>query len=129
MDRIMQKVGLPGKAFIPMLSAHACAIPAIMSTKVIESRRDRLITILVIPLMTCSARLPVYALLIAAFIPDTSYSFINLQGLVLFGLYMLGIVGGIFTALIMKRLALKGPTPTFPTKTLTKKLGLGLSWR
>jgi ferrous iron transport protein B len=109
----MRACGLSGQSFIPMLSSFACAVPGIMATRVIPDPRDRLATMLAAPFMTCSARLPVYALLIAAFIPDTSYGFIGLRGLVLFGLYMLGIVGGIFTALIMKRFAFKGPTPIF----------------
>ena len=114
MDRLMRVCGLSGQSFIPMLSSFACAVPGIMATRVIPNPRDRLATMLAAPFMTCSARLPVYALLIAAFVPNvTWFGFFNLQGLVLFGLYVLGIVGGIFTALIMKRLALKGPTPTF----------------
>jgi ferrous iron transport protein B len=113
MDRLMRTCGLSGQSFIPMLSSFACAVPGIMATRVIPDPRDRLATMLAAPFMTCSARLPVYALLIAAFIPDTSYGFLSMRGLVLFGLYMLGIFGGIFTALIMKRFALKGPTPTF----------------
>lgn len=114
MDRVMRTCGLSGQSFIPMLSSFACAVPGIMATRVISDPRDRLATMLAAPFMTCSARLPVYALLIAAFIPDVSwFGFFNLQGLVLFGLYMLGILGGIFTALIMKRFALRGPTPTF----------------
>lgn len=114
MDRLMRTCGLSGQSFIPMLSSFACAVPGIMATRVISDPRDRLATMIAAPFMTCSARLPVYALLIAAFIPDTSwFGVINLQGLVLFGLYMLGIFGGIFTALIMKRFALRGPTPTF----------------
>lgn len=114
MDRLMRACGLSGQSFIPMLSSFACAVPGIMATRVIPNSRDRLATMLAAPFMTCSARLPVYALLIAAFVPDkTWYGIFNLQGLVLFGLYMLGIVGGILTALVMKRFALKGPTPTF----------------
>jgi len=114
MDRLMRTCGLSGQSFIPMLSSFACAVPGIMATRVIPDPRDRLATMLAAPFMTCSARLPVYALLIAAFVPDiTWYGVLNLQGLILFGLYMLGIIGGIFTALIMKRFALKGPTPTF----------------
>lgn len=114
MDRLMRACGLSGLSFIPMLSSFACAVPGIMATRVIPNQRDRLATMLAAPFMTCSARLPVYALLIAAFVPDRTWGwFFNLQGLVLFGLYMLGIFGGIFTALIMKRFALKGPTPTF----------------
>lgn len=113
MDRLMRACGLSGQSFIPMLSSFACAVPGIMATRVIPNERDRLATMLAAPFMTCSARLPVYALLIAAFVPDRQFGFANLQGLVLFGLYMLGIVGGIFTALVMKRFALRGPTPTF----------------
>ncbi|MGI9344261.1 MAG: ferrous iron transport protein B [Gammaproteobacteria bacterium] len=114
-DRLMHSVGLSGQSFIPMLSAFACAVPAVMATRVIPDRRDRLATILAAPLMTCSARLPVYALLIAAFVPERYFlgGFVNLQGLVLLGLYMLGIVGGVLTAFLMKRTALRGPTPTF----------------
>lgn len=114
MDRLMRACGLSGQSFIPMLSSFACAVPGVMATRVIPDPRDRLATMLAAPFMTCSARLPVYALLIAAFIPDTTIGGIfNVQGLVLFGLYVLGIAGGIFTAMIMKRFALKGPTPTF----------------
>lgn len=114
MDRVMRACGLSGQSFIPMLSSFACAIPGVMATRVIPNPRDRMATMLAAPFMTCSARLPVYALLIAAFVPDTKVlGFLNMQGLVLFSLYMLGIAGGIFTALIMKRFALKGPTPTF----------------
>lgn len=116
MDRIMQKVGLPGKAFIPMLSAHACAIPAIMSTKTIESRRDRLITILVIPLMTCSARLPVYAMVAAMagmilYPGDTdadAWSRGLLGGGLFFGAYMLGIVAAMLASFILGKTILKG---------------------
>jgi ferrous iron transport protein B len=114
MDRLMRACGLSGQSFIPMLSSFACAVPGIMATRVIPNPRDRLVTMIAAPFMTCSARLPVYALLIAAFVPDRSLlGIFNLQGLVLFGLYMLGIVGGILTALMMKRFVLKGPTPPF----------------
>ncbi len=114
-DRLMRSVGLSGQSFIPMLSSFACAVPGIMATRVIPERRDRLATILAAPFMTCSARLPVYALLIAAFVPEHYYlaGTVNLQGLVLLGLYLLGIAGGVFTALLLKRTALRGPTPTF----------------
>ncbi len=114
-DRLMRLCGLSGKSFIPMLSSFACAVPGIMATRVIPERRDRLATILAAPFMTCSARLPVYALLIGAFVPDQRYfgGLVNLQGLVLLGLYLLGIFAGIGTALLMKRTALRGPTPTF----------------
>ncbi|MEM7017371.1 MAG: ferrous iron transport protein B [Pseudomonadota bacterium] len=114
-DRLMRLCGLSGQSFIPMLSSFACAVPGIMATRVIPDQRDRFATILAAPFMTCSARLPVYALLIAAFVPQQQYFFglINLQGLVLLGLYLLGIVGGIGTAWLLKRTALSGPTPTF----------------
>ncbi|MBM4220923.1 MAG: ferrous iron transport protein B, partial [Gammaproteobacteria bacterium] len=114
-DRLMRSVGLSGQSFIPMLSSFACAVPGIMATRVIPERRDRIATILAAPFMTCSARLPIYALLIGAFVPDTRWlgGFINLQGMVLLGLYLLGIVGGICTAMLLKRTALSGPTPTF----------------
>jgi len=115
MDGLMVRVGLSGKSFIPMLSSFACAIPGIMATRVIENRRDRLTTILVAPLMTCSARLPVYALLIAAFIPPATYlgGVLSLQGLVLIGLYLLGIVTAVLVALVLKRTILRGETPSF----------------
>jgi ferrous iron transport protein B len=113
MDRVMRGVGLSGQSVIPMLSSFACAVPAIMATRVIPNRRDRIATILAAPFMTCSARLPVYALLIAAFVPDRSLGLFNLQGVVLLGLYMLGIVGGLVTAWIMKQSALRGPKPQF----------------
>ncbi|HET6592501.1 MAG TPA: ferrous iron transport protein B [Xanthomonadales bacterium] len=113
MDRVMRGVGLSGQSVIPMLSSFACAVPAIMATRVIPDRRDRIATILAAPFMTCSARLPVYALLIAAFVPNQSVGWFNLQGLVLLGLYLLGIVGGLSTAWLMKRSALRGPKPQF----------------
>lgn len=113
MDRVMRSVGLSGQSVIPMLSSFACAVPAIMATRVIPDRRDRIATILAAPFMTCSARLPIYALLIAAFVPNQSIGWMNLQGLVLFGLYLLGIVGGLGTALLLKSSALKGPKPHF----------------
>lgn len=103
LDKLMFKAGLSGRAFIPLLSSFACAVPGIMATRSISDPRDRLTTILVAPLMTCSARLPVYALLIAAFIPEQTVGGIfNLQGLVLFGLYMGGIVSALVIASIMK---------------------------
>jgi len=113
MDRAMRSVGLSGQSIIPMISSFACAVPGIMATRVIPNRRDRIATILAAPFMTCSARLPVYALLIAAFVPQQRIGFMNLQGLVLFGLYMLGIAGGLLTALLLRRTALHGPKPTF----------------
>jgi ferrous iron transport protein B len=113
MDRVMRLVGLSGQSVIPMLSSFACAVPAIMATRVIPDRRDRFATILAAPFMTCSARLPIYALMIAAFVPNESVGWFNLQGLVLFGLYLLGIAGGLLTARIMKSSALRGPKPPF----------------
>jgi ferrous iron transport protein B len=113
MDRAMRAVGLSGQSIIPMISSFACAVPGIMATRVIPSRRDRIATILAAPFMTCSARLPVYALLIAAFVPAEKVGILNLQGLVLFGLYMFGIVAGILTALLIRKTALRGPKPPF----------------
>ncbi len=113
MDRLMRSVGLSGQSVIPMLSSFACAVPAIMATRVIPDRRDRIATILAAPFMTCSARLPIYALLIAAFVPNQAVGWFNLQGLVLFGLYLLGIAGGLVTARLLKSSALKGPKPQF----------------
>ena len=104
MDRIMGGAGLHGRAFIPLLSSFACAIPGIMSTRVIDDKRDRLTTILVAPLMTCSARIPVYTLIIGAFIPDREvWGFVGLQGLVMFGLYASGIAGALGVSFVIKR--------------------------
>lgn len=103
MDRLMERVGLNGRAFIPLLSSFACAIPGIMATRTIENPRERLTTILIAPLMTCSARLPVYAVVIGAFIPARDVGpGIGLQGLVLFALYVIGIVGAVLAALAMR---------------------------
>lgn len=103
LDKLMFKAGLSGRAFIPLLSSFACAIPGIMATRSISDPRDRLTTIFVAPLMTCSARLPVYALLIAAFIPaQTVWGIFNLQGLVMFGLYMAGIVSALGVSFVLK---------------------------
>lgn len=106
MDRLMQHVGLPGKAFVPMLSAHACAIPAIMATRVIEDRRDRLATILVLPLMTCSARVPVYALLVSLLFSSRPLA----AALTFTGAYALGIVAALTMAWVFKRTILRGET-------------------
>jgi ferrous iron transport protein B len=104
LDRVMGSVGLSGRSFIPLLSSFACAIPGIMATRSISNARDRLVTILIAPMMTCSARLPVYALLISAFIPDKKlWAGIDLQGLVLFLLYLAGIFGAMAVAWILKR--------------------------
>ena len=103
LDRLMGSVGLSGRAFIPLLSSFACAIPGIMATRTIQNPRDRLITIMIAPLMTCSARLPVYTLIIAAFIPQqTIAGVLSLQGLVLFLLYLAGIVSAMGVAWVMK---------------------------
>ena len=112
LDRLMRGAGLTGRAFIPLLSSFACAVPGIMATRSIENPLERRATILVAPLMTCSARLPVYTLLIAAFIPARSVGGVfNLQGLVLFALYMAGIVAALAVALVLKLLRKPGTTP------------------
>ncbi len=112
MDRLMSKVGLHGKSFIPMLSSFACAIPGIMATRTIESPKDRLVTMLVAPLMSCSARLPVYTLLIAACIPNiTVLGFLKLPGLTMLSMYLLGIVVALLMAWLFKKTLLKGETP------------------
>jgi ferrous iron transport protein B len=122
MDKLMVRVGLSGKSFIPLLSSFACAIPGVMATRVIENRRDRLTTILVAPLMSCSARLPVYAILIGAFIPATTVlGFLPLQGLTLFAMYVLGMVVAAGVALLLKRTLLRGPTPPFVMELPTYK--------
>ena len=114
MDRIMGKVGLSGRAFIPLLSSFACAIPGIMATRTIDNRRDRFTTIMIAPFMSCSARLPVYALLIGAFIPDVMIAgFITLPGLTLFSMYFLGIVTAVGVAAALKRTVLKGGKPLY----------------
>ena len=111
MDKMMVRVGLSGRSFIPMLSSFACAVPGIMATRVIENERDRLTTILVAPLMTCSARLPIYALLIAAFMPAHTFGGMLLQGGTMVGLYLLGIVTAVLAALVLKKTILRGQTP------------------
>ncbi len=110
LDRLMGGVGLHGRAFIPLLSSFACAVPGIMAARTIENRADRIATIMIAPLMTCSARLPVYTLIIAAFVPDTKYlgGWVGLPGLVMFGLYAAGIVSGLLVALGMKHTLLRG---------------------
>jgi ferrous iron transport protein B len=114
MDRLMAGVGLSGRSFIPLLSSFACAIPGIMATRSIADPKDRLTTILIAPLMTCSARLPVYAVIIAAFIPNrTVVAGVGLQGLVLFSLYLLGIVGAMVAALVLRRSVTKGAASGF----------------
>jgi ferrous iron transport protein B len=114
MDRIMASVGLSGRAFIPLLSSFACAVPGIMSTRTIDDEKDRLTTILVAPLMTCSARLPVYTLVIGAMIPNTRVlPFVGLQGLVMLGLYILGVAGALVVALVLRRTVTKGSSSGF----------------
>ena len=108
LDRLMGKVGLSGRAFIPLLSSFACAIPGIMATRTIPAARDRLTTIMIAPLMTCSARLPVYTLLIGAFIPRRMVGPFNLQGVTLFALYLLGVAGAMAVAFAIKRLFMRG---------------------
>src|ERR1017187_8393668 len=114
-DRVMRTIGLNGKAFIPLLSAYACAVPAIMATRTIENRRDRLATILVAPFMTCSARLPVYMLLIAAFIPNITFlhGFLGLRTIVMLSLYLAGFVGAMTTAWLLKSSILKSSETPF----------------
>jgi ferrous iron transport protein B len=133
MDRLMARVGLSGRSFIPLLSSFACAIPGIMATRSIADPRDRLTTILIAPLMTCSARLPVYAVIIAAFIPNRAVlPGVGLQGLVLFGLYVVGIVGAMVVALVLRSSVTKGAASGFimelPKYQLprAKDLALGL---
>lgn len=115
MDKLMVRVGLSGKSFIPMLSSFACAIPGVMATRVIENRRDRLTTILVAPLMSCSARLPVYTLLILAFIPPQTYlgGWLALRTITMVAMYALGVIVAAVVALVLKRTVLRGPTPPF----------------
>lgn len=133
LDKLMFKAGLSGRAFIPLLSSFACAIPGIMATRSINDPRDRFTTIMVAPLMTCSARLPVYALLIGAFVPSqTVWGIFNLQGLVLFGLYMAGIVSALVVSFVMQffqkdksqhALLMELPSYRFPN---LKSVGIGL---
>lgn len=132
LDGLMGKVGLSGRAFIPLLSSFACAVPGIMATRSITHWRDRLVTIMVAPLMTCSARLPVYTLLLAAFVPERQWGGWDVRGLVLFGLYVLGVVGAMAVAWVLKRtwlrsgyqpLMLELPPYRWPS---LRNLGLGL---
>jgi ferrous iron transport protein B len=124
MDRIMGGAGLHGRAFIPLLSSFACAIPGIMATRVIDNRRDRLTTILVAPLMTCSARIPVYTLIISAFIPATYlWGWVNLQGLVMFALYAAGIASALGVSFVAKHFFLhENHTPPFMLELPAYKL-------
>jgi ferrous iron transport protein B len=122
MDELMLRVGLNGRAFIPLLSSFACAIPGIMAARTIEEERDRITTIMVAPLMTCSARLPVFTLLIGVFIPQTKIGWFNLQGLVLFGLYVVGVVSAVLVAFVLKRTMTKGPNQPLIMELPTYKL-------
>jgi ferrous iron transport protein B len=126
MDELMLRVGLNGRAFIPLLSSFACAIPGIMAARVIEEERDRITTIMVAPLMTCSARLPVYTLLIGVFIPSSMVGPFNLQGLVLFGLYVIGVISAVGVAFVLKRTATRGPSQPLIMELPTYKLPV---WR
>jgi len=114
MDGLMARVGLSGRAFIPLLSSFACAVPGIMATRSISDPKDRLTTILIAPMMTCSARLPVYAVIIGAFIPARNLGWgIGLQGLVLFALYVGGIIGAMIVALVLRRTVTSGKSSGF----------------
>jgi len=132
LDNLMGRVGLSGRAFIPLLSSFACAIPGIMATRTIANWRDRLATIMVAPLMTCSARLPVYALLIGAFVPARQVGWFDLRGLTLFGLYVAGVVSAMAVAWLLKRVWMKSKyqplmleLPPYRRPSL-RNLGLGL---
>ncbi len=114
MDKLMSRVGLHGKAFLPLMSSFACAIPGIMATRTIENRRDRLATILVAPFMSCSARLPIYALMIAAFFTgQTIFGVISLGAVLMLAMYFLGIITAVIVAFILKKTLLKSPPPPF----------------
>jgi ferrous iron transport protein B len=114
LDKLMSRVGLHGKAFLPLMSSFACAIPGIMATRTIESRRDRFATILIAPLMSCSARLPVYSLMIAAFFTgQTIFGFLSLGAVLMLAMYALGIVVAVIVAFVLKRSLLKAPPPPF----------------
>jgi ferrous iron transport protein B len=114
-DRVMRSIGLNGKAFIPLLSAYACAVPAIMATRTIENKRERLATILIAPFMTCSARLPIYTLIIAAFIPNHLFlgGIIGLRAIVMIGLYALGFLAALFTAKLLNSSVMKASSAPF----------------
>ncbi|CAN7401609.1 ferrous iron transporter B [Phenylobacterium sp. LjRoot225] len=123
MDRIMGGAGLHGRAFIPLLSSFACAIPGVMATRVIDNKRDRLTTILVAPLMTCSARIPVYTLIISAFIPNRQvFGVLSLQGLVMFSLYAAGIFSALAISFLTRRLFWRGAVEPFLMELPTYKL-------
>ncbi len=123
MDRIMGVAGLHGRAFIPLFSSFACAIPGIMSARVIDQKRDRMTTILVAPLMTCSARIPVYTLIIGAFIPDRTVGpGLNLQGLVMFGLFVAGVLSALVVSFVIRKVFWRGAVEPFLMELPTYKL-------
>ncbi|QTC92064.1 ferrous iron transporter B [Brevundimonas goettingensis] len=123
LDRIMGVAGLHGRAFIPLLSSVACAIPGVMAARVIEAKRDRMTTILIAPLMTCSARIPVYTLIIGAFIPQqTVWGFLSLQGLVMFGLYVAGIVSALTVSFVIRKVFWRGAVEPFMMELPTYKV-------
>jgi ferrous iron transport protein B len=124
MDKVMSRLGLSGKSFLPLMSSFACAIPGIMATRVIENWRDRMVTILIAPLMSCSARLPVYMLMITAFVPQTTWlgGWIGLQGLVLFGMSTLGLIVAIPVAWLLKRFWFQGESSAFVMELPSYKL-------
>lgn len=127
MDRIMSKAGLSGKSFIPMLSGFACAVPSVMATRTIENRRDRLATILALPLMSCSARLPVYTIMIGVAVPAVSFHGLDARGLALFAIYLMGIAFAIPLIWVLKRTVLRDETPTLVMEMPSYKLpGLGV---
>jgi ferrous iron transport protein B len=114
MDRLMARAGLPGRAFIPLMSSFACAIPGIMAARTIGSRRDRMTTILIAPFMSCSARLPVYTLMIGNFVPDQKvFGFLSLRAATMFSMYVLGILGAMAAAFVFKRTLFKGKPAEF----------------
>jgi ferrous iron transport protein B len=124
MDKLMTKLGLSGKSFLPLMSSFACAVPGIMATRVIENTRDRMITILVAPLMSCSARLPVYILLIYTFVPDTTWlgGWIGLRGVVLFAMHVLGLAVAVPVAWLLKRFFFPGEASAFVMELPSYKL-------
>ena len=124
MDRVMRGVGLSGRAFVPLLSAFACAIPAIMGTRTIADRRERFVTIMIAPFMSCSARLPVYVIMIAAFVPATSWlgGWVGLQPLVMMGMYLVGVVSAILVAFVMRKTVLPGAGSSFVMELPSYKL-------
>ncbi len=124
LDRVMRRVGLHGKAFVPLMSGFACAVPAIMAARTIESRRDRLVTIMVTPFMSCSARLPIYVLVIAAVFSSSPKlgGVVSVGGLVMAAMYLVGFLAGLATAFVLKRTALKAPPPPFIMELPTYKM-------